>query len=724
MRIGSENGHKRGRHVARYILAIVVILLWCASTVPAFAQVAYDQEKKRMTFGEKPFTWEEFRSYYAEICKRNIIAMSEKTRLKNFRIIAPEGLSDEDVCSISDDILFAMQGAYYYVGSYMQEEKVQLTWRIPQPVLEEGLKRVDPNFTPATVFVPVQTPDIPTLVKLLDKLRTPDSYVREFGDDRIIIVDDQDYIERMVTLIKALDSPSTSTKVFLWTPKYSAVEDVKNIVEQLFKPERKQSELDALLVDERTNQLIIKGPEAACRKVLEIAPKFDVAIRAEEELEVVRLAFQQAEELSSVISNIATSTGRSTKKTNKREFGEDLDVKVSADKATNSILLVGSPRGIEEMKSLIERLDRFPKQVFLETMLLEMTLTDDVSSGLSVAAIKGVGNDSQIVAGTNYGGLSAANLNPASLMGLAVGTVGPDSGKDGEALNLGSDFPSFAAVIQALETTSRVKVLSNPFLLGADGEDAEIVVGSNVPYITGSSRDSNNRPVLSIQRQDVALTLKLKPEINQGNRVKMKVDITIEDMTSQSETLGPTTSKRAMKTVSIGKSGEKIVIGGLIRNVTGEDIEKVPLMGDVPIVGRLFRTESDRDEKTSLLVFITPHIIENMETLKTIFKRKIKERREYVTQSYGSEIEDYDVPQDLHDRVGLIEAIRQIIEEERLELEKSRPKEKVLVITPSKAPEPEAPDNETVENLDLKQDIEINPTTPPPPETATPPERP
>jgi general secretion pathway protein D len=241
-------------------------------------------------------------------------------------------------------------------------------------------------------------------------------------------------------------------------------------------------------------------------------------------------------------------------------------------------------------------------------------------------------------------------IDPTSLMGMAVGLRGPTV--EGSKDALGFALPSFGAIMQALETDNDVNVLSSPHILTMDNEEAEIVVGENIPFISGISSGVGNLaslatsagvnasalsglgglgiPSVSVQRQDVALTLRLTPQINESNFVRLEIEEEVEDVQSIDPVLGPRTTTRQAKTTVSVQDQQTIVIGGLMRDTTTEDVSKVPFLGDIPVIGALFRHSTTRKVKTNLLLLLTPYIIRDPSDFEQILRQKMRERDEFV----------------------------------------------------------------------------------------------
>ena len=244
-------------------------------------------------------------------------------------------------------------------------------------------------------------------------------------------------------------------------------------------------------------------------------------------------------------------------------------------------------------------------------------------------------------------------------------------------------IPAFSVVLQALQKSTDVNVISTPHILTSDNEEAEISVGQNVPFQSGYSSSlasltsaSTSLSSLSsllgnygtIQRTNVELKLKIKPQINESDFIRLEIDESTEEIASQDATLGPTTSKRAAKTTVVARDQQSVVIGGLMQERTVNAVEKVPLLGDIPVLGRLFRTTSKKKQKTNLLLFLTPYIVRDQADFRRIFERKMKERQVFVEQFYGRQ-PGYEVPVDYTRKAGPIAKMLRIHQEEMNRLE-------------------------------------------------------
>jgi general secretion pathway protein D len=249
------------------------------------------------------------------------------------------------------------------------------------------------------------------------------------------------------------------------------------------------------------------------------------------------------------------------------------------------------------------------------------------------------------VAGSELGGLSSLGgiSSLASLSGFLAGIQGPPITVSGVSI------PSFGIVLQALQSSSAVDVISTPHVIMTDNTEGEITVGQNVPFQAGYAANtgtgSSSTTVVSslsslyapIQRQNVELKLHIKPQINQDDSIRLEVDEQTEEIASVDKALGPTTSKRSAKTTIVAQDEQTIVIGGLIQERNTRSVSKVPVLGSLPVLGWLFRSESTKKQKTNLLLFLTPYIIHSQDDVRRIFERKMAERAEFVKRFYSDD---------------------------------------------------------------------------------------
>jgi general secretion pathway protein D len=418
-----------------------------------------------------------------------------------------------------------------------------------------------------------------------------------------------------------------------------------------------------IIPDERTNSLIIISSERGYARILALIKRLDVAIEGGEgRIHVYPLNNADAEELSNTLNGIATGSGASRGGAGGR--GQPAaaapaggaastavfegNVRITHDKPTNSLIIVSSVKDYLSLKDVVKKLDIPRKQVFVEATILEVSLDKTRQLGTAWhagAPVDVQGEQSLLFGGVQHAALSSVVINPAALTGLAAGLLGPELENSSEFL--GISIPSFGLMFQLLQSNNDVNILSSPHILTTDNEPAEISVGQNIPYSagggipglpTGGGQTGTGTTPLpffggpAIQRHDVVLKLKLTPHINDADQVRFELEQEISDILSENfgNNLGPVWSTRTVKTMIVVRDQQPVVIGGLMSDKIVQRESKVPILGDIPILGYLFKHASKQKIKTNLLILLTPYIIHDQSDLQTIFEKKVRERREFI----------------------------------------------------------------------------------------------
>jgi general secretion pathway protein D len=322
----------------------------------------------------------------------------------------------------------------------------------------------------------------------------------------------------------------------------------------------------------------------------------------------------------------------------------DSGVRITADENTNSLVLIAAPEDFRILRRVIDRLDIPRRQVFVEATVVEVASEDEFNAGIGAH----MGSNDVSPFQTGYGSMqlnaSSFGLNPADLLsGLAMGVFG--EGIDVAVAN-GSGgtstltVPAFGIALNALQSNSAVNILSNPSLMVVDNEEATINIGRNVPFPVSAGRDNNNNPIISYQREDVGITLRVTPQINESNYVTLEMNLEVAEVEEDSSgldvtTAGFITSKRQTENVLVVRDNQTVVMGGLIGNTTTKVRTKVPVLGDIPLLGMLFRGKRETDRKTNLLIFLTPHVINEPGDLEEVYRNKWAQHQEFVRRFYG-----------------------------------------------------------------------------------------
>ena len=495
-----------------------------------------------------------------------------------------------------------------------------------------------------------------------------------------------------------------------------------------------------IVPDERSNSLIVVANQRAYDWLVVLVHKLDVSpedsVRggAEVRFHIYNCANANCDELAATLSAItgvqvvgSLSTGvrrrgstaaptaappaQNQQGGNQSSLMFEGDVRVTFDAPTNSLLVMSSFKDFQALRRVIEKLDAPRKQVFIEALILEVTTDKSRNVGVSYH-----GGKPQDIAGQQsllLGGFDAGKtLDPKSLLsnmgGLTAALFGPALSSSATSLFgvLNVNIPSFGVFVQLLQTNNDVNVLSNPHLLIMNNQEGEITVGENLPFpgaMMGSAIGgaAGYTPYLSVNRQDVALKLKLLPSVNEHNVIRLDVEQEVSDVEAPNyNNLGPATSKRSTKTTVVARDQQTVVIGGLMSDRASETVTKVPILGDIPVIGFFFRSTTKDLKKTNIIIAITPYVISDLADLRRVADKKMRERREFI-ERYSSLEDRVSLEKDLDFRRkrGMLEEINKTVremEDEERELrqirensggEDSTPIEPILS---KAAPEPEA----------------------------------
>jgi general secretion pathway protein D len=287
-------------------------------------------------------------------------------------------------------------------------------------------------------------------------------------------------------------------------------------------------------------------------------------------------------------------------------------VRLTADPATNTLVVSATPQDWETLRAVVATLDVPRRQVFVEAIIVEATIDRARALGVEFQATTDLGEYGGL-AQANLGALASAATDPTSLPGLLLAAASNRTVR----LPNGQEVPAQTFLLTALEADSDVNVLSAPNIVTTDNEEAEIVVGRNVPFIASRATSATNLEnlVTTIERHDVGVMLRLRPQITADDFVRLTIFEEVSDIEqvtvggSDPDLVGPTTTIRSASTAVAARDGQTIVIGGLLSDARRETDEGVPFMKDVPVLGFLFRRTDDRRTKTNLLAFLTPHVV-------------------------------------------------------------------------------------------------------------------
>jgi general secretion pathway protein D len=469
------------------------------------------------------------------------------------------------------------------------------------------------------------------LVPVLRPLISPNNIINANpGNNTLVITDYADNLMRMSKIIAALDGPGNSNLEVV-PLRYAIANDLAGMVNRLME----QSAVPgndanrAVLSDSRTNSLIVRAStEARANLIKSLIDKLDQPTAQPGNVHVVYLKNAEASKLALTLRAVMSAdTSVSSPGTPSQAQGAvpalaqgTLPVGgaggfIQADASTNTLIITASEPVYRNLRSIIDQLDARRAQVYIEALIVEVDASKLAELGVQWGALGGGNNPGG--AGTSFstGGNNLANQAVAH---LAPGGV-PLAPGNGLNLGLFSKKIGLGALLHALQSDSKTNILSMPNLITLDNEEAKIVVGQNVPFITGqyttpaSAGAAGVNPFQTVERKDIGLTLKVKPQISQGGTVKMAIYQETSAISPTVNAAGLITSKRSIDTNVLVDDGQIIVLGGLIDDNLQENEEQVPGLGSIPWLGNLFKYRTRTHNKTNLMVFLRPTVIRNDE---------------------------------------------------------------------------------------------------------------
>lgn len=461
----------------------------------------------------------------------------------------------------------------------------------------------------------------------LQPMVSKDGHISAFGPGNLILmVDSSLNIRKLHGILQTIDTERTREGLEIIYLKNASAESVATTVRQWLsgsdgKPAGQPGTTGgggtgSVLADQRLNALLVFGNESTKKAVRELAAKLDVAPpEASSKVNVYYLENTDATEMAKVLDGVvkgisaqaATVPGQPGAAAPQASPFESGKITITADKASNSLVIMASPNDYNNLAQVIKKLDRRSKQVFVQVLIAEVSLDKSRELGLQSGVLGGgVLNRYLTVAGL-YDPLGTLGTIGSIL--TQGGTLTPDV--TASPVNLTS-------VLKALDKNGLVNILSTPNILTSDNKEAEINVGENVPF-QGSATQSSIGTTTSVERKDIGINLKIKPQVSEGDYIRLDINQEISAVKdSKGQAIDLITTKRSAKTSVVVKDKETVVIGGLIQDTEDETVQKVPFLGDIPGLGWLFKTKTKTRKKTNLMILLTPRIVRDASDLMTV----------------------------------------------------------------------------------------------------------
>ena len=510
-----------------------------------------------------------------------------------------------------------------------------------------------------TQIIPLDHASATELRGLLKPLMSKTSSLVAYQEtNTMILTDYASNIHRLIRIINEIDIPGPQEQITVVRLTYASAKILASELTSLVDTRRRAAPkrrgrkgkkvaaavpiISKVISDDRTNALIVLASPEDTKKLLELIEKLDQPIpKGRSSVHVYYLENASAEELAKVLTQLPSKVRKGGKGPTGRPTAPILgeEVVIMADKPTNSLIIAAAPQDYEVLQDIIQKLDIVRSQVLVEAMIAEVSLEKAKEFGVEWYGI-GTSGKTAVFGGAGAMGRPVGLRTPSqigtlSAEGLLLGAL------SGPVTYAGQEIFNMSALIRAFQSSSDVNVISTPTLLTLDNEEAEIIIGEERPFLKSdiTSITTGETTTRTFEYKDVATTLRITPQISKGRFVRLKIFHEVKSFKGTAgveEATAIITTKRQAKTTVMVENGQMIVIGGLLQDKKDSGGTAVPCLGNIPLLGWLFKSHSESRLKSNLLIFITPHIINTPEELRGV-TQKIQEKSEKVKQRYEKE---------------------------------------------------------------------------------------
>jgi len=500
-----------------------------------------------------------------------------------------------------------------------------------------------------TQIVPLEYAQAEDVRKLLVPFVSKDANLLSYSPtNSLVVTDTAGNISRLIEMINAVDVPAPEMETRILFLQHAEAKTMSSKLLSIFQtgkqaaparraPNRKQAAPQKMVVaegrdakviaDERTNALIIVSDADTADIIEKLVTELDREIPiGRDNIRVIYLKNSDAEQLSNVLNDIKTKTDQGKQQVNpvhKNLAMRSTKSLIVADKLTNSLIITASPEEFATYNKVIEMLDIPRHQVVVEALIAEVKLSDLDRVGLDWNSLTVPDEDELAPYGVMNYGLTAEAMG-GSLLGFSGGVY--KGNKDGDTL------PSIGAIINLYGNDQNFNILSTPHLITTDNQEAEIIVGQTVPFLKSSRVTETETVVKTYDYEDVGITLRITPHVTDDSQVRLDIYQKITAILDVGTLEAPTTTKREAKTTVTVRNGETVAIGGLVSNDRSLVVHKIPLLGDIPILKHLFSRQQWKEQKTNLLIFITPKIISRPGDLQAISRQKEQDQETFIKE--------------------------------------------------------------------------------------------
>ncbi|NDY70862.1 type II secretion system protein GspD [Desulfobacter hydrogenophilus] len=578
-----------------------------------------------------------FIRFISKLTQKNFV-VDTKVRGK-VTIISPEKISVDEAYKVFESVLDIYGFATVESGSVVKiipavnARGDNVDTRVARDVEQASDKLV-------TRLIPLTYASSDELKSLLSPMLAKGSLLLSHADSNMLIATATlASIDRLLKLINSIDVEGVGRKITVLPIKYADAEKMVTNLTNIYTAKtrkisgnRRKNSNDfsvEMVADERTNSIILLASEQESAQITALVDALDKEVpKGEEKIRVFYLEHATAEELSAVLQEIPESGNDSKKIGQKKAPLLSDDIKITADKATNSLIIIADKDDYPVLEEVIKKLDVPRSMVYIECLIMEMNADRSLDFGMEWQAEGSIHGDN-----TGFGGFGTSASDSGGLASV-VGGVLPSG------FSMGVFGGNFQAIVQAYKLDSDVKILSTPQLLTTENEESTITIGKNVAYQTRSAAEDSSTTYSSYEYKDVGITLKITPSISHDRLVRLDFyqEVTKLDTANTTNADRPTTLKRELETTIIVEDGNTVVIGGLIDESLSKEVGKVPCLGDIPLLGNAFKSQSSGSDRTNLFIFLTPRVVKTTLEAKDIYQ----EKKDKMDELHKQEIKLYD----------------------------------------------------------------------------------
>jgi general secretion pathway protein D len=635
----------KNRHVAGWAALALGALLWVCSAAAQPAAPGAPEGKPGEQFVSIDFNNVDislFIKFMSELTGTNFVV--DNAVKGKVTIISPARISLDEAYKVFESVL--------EVNGFTSVRAGEIVKIIPAPeartkniqtLLE--LEKANPEDKVITQLIPLKYADPEEVKRLFTPLVSKNSIILGYAPaNTVIITDMQSNIQRLAKILKQIDQPGIGQQISIIPLQNADAAKLVILLTNLFKTTgapRPQAAATAdkqpvIVADERTNTVVILASDVDTLRIKNLVALIDKETpRGRGRINVYYCEHASAEDLAKVLQDIpsqqagagsvggagGTGAGASARAPTAVVLGK---VQINADKATNSLIVMADKEDYEVMEAVIKKLDIPRSMVYIESLIMEVDAKKSMDIGIRWQLFEDTRiNNNRAAYGGGFSGTSTAAAAVSGLInptGLALGMLT-------EPFTIGGvTVSNITAIINAVKTDDDFRILSTPQILTTDNEEARITVGENRPYQTRATTDTSGGTYESFEYRDVGKILKITPHVSEGRNVRLKLslEVTALDRVATVATTAsrPVTQKRTIDTTVLVQDNHTIVIGGLIDDSRNNNETKVPGLGDIPLLGWLFKTQSKADQKTNLYIFLTPRVVRSPAEADRILSEK------------------------------------------------------------------------------------------------------